>query len=103
MISEDITMKRLSGDRRKIQNIGRLCGWIALGLLLFTILTGYGITEFRIVKALTFGLLGKASAQRLHPYTEVPMIVLLVIHVGIAFWARRDADRRKEGEHHEEE
>jgi thiosulfate reductase cytochrome b subunit len=95
-------MKDWFGKTKDLRRIGRLCGWAALFFLLLAILTGYGITDFRIVGSLTLGLLGKASAQRLHPYMEIPIIVLLVIHIGIVIWSRRDADRRKDGEHHEE-
>ncbi len=79
-----------------VRNVGRVCGWLALGLLLFTLLTGYGIADFRIVTPLTFNLLNKAVAQRLHAYTEVPMIGLLLVHIGIAIWDRR-IDSRKKG------
>lgn len=79
-----------------VRNVGRVCGWLALGLLLFTLLTGYGIADFRIVTPLTFNLLNKAVAQRLHAYTEVPMIGLLLVHIGIAIWGRR-IDGRKKG------
>jgi cytochrome b subunit of formate dehydrogenase len=84
-----------NGKKRSntIRWIGRLCGWGALILLVITILTGYGITEWRILEPLTFGLIGKASAQRLHPYTEVPMVLLLAVHVAIAKWPRRKDDR----------
>jgi hypothetical protein len=85
-----------------VRRIGRYLGWAALGLLLFTVLTGYGITEWRIVDSLTFGLLGKANAQRLHSYTEVPMVILLAAHVSIAWWSRRDGERRAKGATHEE-
>jgi uncharacterized membrane protein len=80
---------------QKIRKIGRICGWFGLGLLLFTLLTGYGITEFRLITPLTFTLLNKAAAQRLHAYTEVPMIVLLLIHIVIAVRARSTEENGK--------
>jgi hypothetical protein len=83
--------------RRKqaLRTFGRVCGWLALALLLFTLLTGYGIAEFRIVTPLTLNLLNKAAAQRLHAYTELPMALLLLVHVGIALWARRREGNKK--------
>jgi hypothetical protein len=81
--------------KKTIQKIGRICGWIGLGLLLFTLLTGYGIAEFRMVTPLTLNLLNKALAQRLHAYTEVPMLGLLLVHIGIALWARRSDSSQK--------
>jgi cytochrome b subunit of formate dehydrogenase len=83
--------------KQTIRRIGRIFGWLGLGLLLFTLLTGYGIAEFRIVTPLTFNLMNKAVAQRLHSYTEVPMILLLLVHVGVAVWARSTEGKKKEG------
>jgi hypothetical protein len=82
--------------RQLIRRIGRYCGWLGLGLLLFTLVTGYGIAEFRIVTPLTLGLINKAVAQRLHAYTEVPMIILLLAHIGVAVWARSTEAKKKE-------
>jgi uncharacterized membrane protein len=76
-----------------IRITGRICGWLGLSLLLLTLLTGYGITEFRIVTPLTFNLLNKAAAQRLHAYTEAPMLALLLAHIGISIWVRRTSVR----------
>lgn len=81
-------------NRHNIRRIGRWCGWAALVLLIFTVLTGYGISQFRIVDSLTFGLLNKAASHRLHHYTDVPLIVLMVAHVSIAVWGRLIAPRR---------
>jgi hypothetical protein len=81
--------------KQTIRKIGRICGWVGLGLLLFTLLTGYGISEFRIVTSLTLNLLNKALAQRLHAYTEIPMLALLFVHIGIAVWARRSDSSMK--------
>ena len=82
--------------RQQIRNIGRFCGWLGLSLLLFTLLTGYGIAEFRIITPLTLNLMNKALAQRLHAYTEVPMMVLLLVHIGVAVWARSTEGKKKE-------
>ena len=82
--------------RQLIRRIGRYCGWLGLGLLLFTLLTGYGIAEFRIVTPLTLNLINKAVAQRLHAYTEVPMMILLLAHIGVAVWACSTEAKKKE-------
>lgn len=74
--------------KKNIRRVGRWCGWIALALLAFTLLTGYGISQFRIVGSLTFGLLNKAVAHRLHHYTDIPMIIFALIHIAIAVWGR---------------
>lgn len=82
--------------KQLIRKVGRVCGWLGLGLLSFTLLTGYGIAEFRIITPLTLNLMNKAVAQRLHAYTEVPMIILLLVHIGVAVWARSTDVEKKE-------
>jgi hypothetical protein len=83
-------------NKKHIRAIGRICGWFAMGLVLLTLLTGYGITEFRIVSPLTLGLITKAVAQRWHAYTDLPLVFFLAFHVGIALWWRATASRPKE-------
>lgn len=75
-------------DKRRIRRIGHLFGWLALALLLLTILTGYGITQFRVVESLTAGLLGKAVSQRWHEYVGLLTLAALAVHLGIALWWR---------------
>ena len=75
-------------SKRNIERIGRVCGWMAALLLLFTFLTGYGVSEFRTVTSLTFGILGKATSQKLHHYTDIPLLIFLSVHIGLALWGR---------------
>jgi len=79
---------RGSLSKRDLRRVGRWCAWAGALLLLFTVLTGYGISEFRTVSRLTLGLLSKATAHRLHHTTDVPMLVFLSVHVGISLWLR---------------
>jgi cytochrome b subunit of formate dehydrogenase len=83
--------------RRRIRAIGRICGWLTMILALVTLLTGYGITQFRIVDSLTYGILNKALAQRLHGYTDLPFLALMLTHVGIALWWRMSSSNPKGG------
>jgi hypothetical protein len=83
--------------RRNIRRIGRWCGWIALALLALTVLSGYGISAFRIVEPLTLGLFGKAGSFRLHHYLDVPLVAFTLLHVGIGLWGRWGARRRTRG------
>ena len=55
--------------------------WLLLALLVVYVVTGFGITEFRIVEWATFGLLGKALAFRMHDNLLIPFIILLVLHI----------------------
>lgn len=75
-------------SQRNLGRIGRWCGWASALLLLFTVLTGYGISEFRTVTSITFGILGKATSQKLHHYTDVPLLIFLSVHIGLALWGR---------------
>ena len=76
----------------------RLLGWLTTGLLALVLLSGYGISEFRIVTPLTFGLLNKATSQHLHELLGVPLIVLLLLHLGASYLTRRDSRRSTGGE-----
>jgi hypothetical protein len=55
--------------------------WLLTVLVVVYLITGFGITEYRIVETLTFGLLTKSLAQRIHINIEIPFIILLVLHV----------------------
>jgi len=53
-------------------------------LLIVTIVymvSGFGITEFRIVESITFGLFTKKLAFEIHEYLWIPFVVLLALHV----------------------
>jgi hypothetical protein len=55
--------------------------WLLTVLVIVYLITGFGITEYRIVEPLTFGLLTKSLAQRIHMNIEIPFIILLVLHI----------------------
>jgi cytochrome b subunit of formate dehydrogenase len=80
-------------SKRNIRKIGRWCGWAALLLLAFTLITGYGISQFRIVSSLTFGLLDKVSSHRWHHYTDIPLAIFTLMHVIVAVWFRLSAQK----------
>jgi len=73
----------------KQQLIGRTVHWLLTALVIVYLITGFGITEFRIVEPLTFGLLTKSLAQRIHISLEIPFIVLLVLHIWLLPLVRR--------------
>ncbi len=50
--------------------------WTLLLVTLFYLLTGFGITQFRIVQAITFGLLTKPLAFTLHDILWIPFLSL---------------------------
>ena len=63
------------------QRVKKTIHWLLTVLVIVYLLTGFGITEFRIVEPLTFGLLTKSLAQKVHINLEIPFIVLLVLHI----------------------
>ena len=56
-------------------------GWLLLTLSLLLIVTGLGITQYQIVGAATFGLLGKALSFQLHDILWIPFLVVLAAHM----------------------
>lgn len=55
--------------------------WALFGMTLVYLFTGLGITQFRIIEDLTFGLLSKNLSFRLHEDLLVPFLILLSLHV----------------------
>jgi hypothetical protein len=89
-------MNNVRTARIRVRGAGHWFGWIALALLLFLILTGYGITAFRIVTPLTLGLVNKGFAQSWHEWIDVALLPALAVHVAIAVWWRVSGSRKKE-------
>jgi dolichol kinase len=63
----------------------RLAKRVVQGLLLAAVVlygvSGLGISEFRFVETVTFGLLTKPLAFKIHDNLLVPFLVLLVVHI----------------------
>jgi len=49
------------------------------------LITGFGITEFRTVETLTFGLLTKNLAFKIHNSLWIPFIIMLILHLCLPF------------------
>lgn len=60
-----------------------------LFVLALYLVSGFGITEFRIVEFLTFGLLNKTVAFILHNSLLVPMLILLILHIIQGYLSRK--------------
>jgi len=67
----------------------RWVSWTLLALALLLVLTGLGITEFRTVEVLTFGLLGKSLSFQLHSLLWIPFLLVLILHVALSCRIRR--------------
>jgi predicted transporter len=55
--------------------------WSLLLVLLLYVLTGFGITSYRIVESITLGLLTKPLAFKIHDGLIIPFIVLIGLHI----------------------
>jgi len=61
----------------------KITRWALLVAILLYVITGYGITEFRIVERITFGLLTKPLSFDIHHYIIYPAAGLLFVHVAL--------------------
>ncbi len=55
--------------------------WSLLMVLVLEFVSGFGITNFRVVTPLTLGLMGKAVAFQVHSVLAAPLIILLILHI----------------------
>ncbi len=65
--------------------------WSLAALVIFYLVTGFGITEFRTVETLTFGLLAKNLAFKIHNILWIPFIILLGLHIFLTLIKKRNA------------
>ena len=72
--------------------------WSLFALTVLVVVTGLGITEYQTVEALTFGLLGKALAFKLHLWVWIPFLVLLALHVSLTSKTVRRLTRKRDGD-----
>ena len=72
-----------------IHNLKIITRWLLLVLTLIYIITGLGISYYRTIEALTFGLLTKVLSFKIHSYLLIPFLILLVLHIGLAVWHRK--------------
>ena len=59
----------------------RLIVWIQLALIVVLIVSGYGLTKPTLINTLTFGLIDHQTAFDLHSLLDLPLFILLTIHV----------------------
>jgi cytochrome b561 len=74
--------------------------WSLLILTLLYLVSGLGITQYRVVEPLTLGLLTKNLAFRIHDDLLIPFFALLCLHIliGPAAWVyshlKRDSNHQ---------
>jgi len=59
----------------------RLLTWILLALLIIFVITGYGIVNPQLINELTGGILTRSLSLYLHTTLDMPLLVLLMLHV----------------------
>jgi cytochrome b subunit of formate dehydrogenase len=55
--------------------------WLLLAVLVLYLITGFGITEYRVVEQVTFGLLTKPLAFMIHDNLLIPFVILMILHI----------------------
>ena len=71
--------------------VRRIIHWILLVVTVLFLITGFGISEFRVVETITLGWLTKGWALKLHDNLWIPFVVLLILHVCLPFIFKRKA------------
>ena len=62
--------------------------WLLAVAIILYVVSGYGISEFRVVERITFGLLSKPLAFRMHTILTMPFLVLLGLHIYFTYRRR---------------
>ena len=65
----------------RLHFIRKAVHWLLALLTIVFIITGLGITEYRIIEPLTVGLLTKNLAFRIHSDFWIPFVILLTLHI----------------------
>lgn len=76
-------------SRRRL--IGKIIQWLLLAVAVVLLISGLGITEYRIVETLSFGLITKSLAHQIHtaPGLWIFFVVLLALHIALPFIGRK--------------
>jgi len=73
-------------SKAAILNLTRkIVQWLLLAGTVLFLVTGFGISQFRVVETITFGWLPKSWAFRLHDNLWIPFVILLVLHICLPF------------------
>jgi len=62
-------------------SVKKIIDWTLYAVTIVYLLTGLGITQYRITERLTFGLLSKSLSLNIHENLFVPFLALLSIHL----------------------
>jgi hypothetical protein len=51
-------------------------------VIIISIITGLGISNYQIIEPLTFGVVSKLTSFQMHSNLIIPLVILLVLHIG---------------------
>jgi len=75
--------------------IKRILHWLLTAVTLLYLISGFAITQFRVVETITFGLLTKPVAFKIHNNLWIPFLVLLALHIFFTLRRRAIMKRRR--------
>ena len=55
--------------------------WLLFVFIVIYLITGLGITQYRTIEPLTFGLLSKSLSLNIHQNLLIPFLALLGLHI----------------------
>ncbi len=64
-----------------LMKINRKIVWVLLFFMILLIVTGYGLTKPNLIYSLTGGIINFQTASYLHRLLDLPLMILLLIHV----------------------
>ena len=73
----------------KWELVKKVIPWLLLVVMVLYVVTGLGITQFRTIETLTFGLLSKNLSFRIHDNLLIPFLILLIIHICLPYILRK--------------
>jgi cytochrome b subunit of formate dehydrogenase len=67
----------------------KIIHWLIAAALILYVITGYGITDFRIVTPLTLGIFDKPTSMKIHEGLGIPFIIILMVHIYLSFFKKK--------------
>jgi len=61
--------------------LGKSVHYLLLVFTVIFIITGFGITEYKIIESITFSLLTKPVSHLIHSNLIIPFVILLILHI----------------------
>jgi thiosulfate reductase cytochrome b subunit len=80
---------------RVLEIVKKVIPWLLLALLALYIVTGLGITQYRIIEKITFGGLSKNLSFRIHDNLLYPFLALLIVHIVLRYALRKKINSRE--------